>query len=415
MNDKTPDTTSLDRRGFFRTAGGGLAAAGLLLTPREAALAQALDEKGRLDRIASNTYPLRGLFKSRPGGRGGGRGAGAAAAQGMGGGTPAAAPAQAPPAAAQASPAGGGERGGGRGGGQVPGRGMGGVTPQQMKDKYGEITLLDFPQFTRDTFPGVVHMDVWSSLFGDVTDDTMYAGRGFDPSAPSAKKWLDRLASNLVRTGTRIHHISNNAPTGMSGPDEEARRAGIEVAKRWLDAAKTLGAKSMRVNSGGPNILPSAGTGPDGYPKNDAIVPFLKTCIESFKEMADYGAERDVKVTLENHWGLTCNPVNMRIIIDAVNHPFCEASPDYANWEHEYMLFSGLKDIAPYAHTTVHAKFWDRWTTNDVQRSTRIMLASGYKGKFALEYESGPWDGVEGVRYLFKEVMAALSTPTPVI
>src|SRR5688500_10922139 len=233
MNDKTPDTTSLDRRGFFRTAGGGLAAAGLLLTPREAALAQALDEKGRLDRIASNTYPLRGLFKSRPGGRGGGRGAGAAAAQGMGGGTPAATAAQAPPAAAQASPADGGERGAGRGGGQVPGRGMGGVTPQQMKDKYGEITLLDFPQFTRDTFPGVVHMDVWSSLFGDVTDDTMYAGRGFDPSAPSAKKWLDRLASNLVRTGTRIHHISNNAPTGMSGPDEEARRAGIAVAKKW--------------------------------------------------------------------------------------------------------------------------------------------------------------------------------------
>ena len=29
----------------------------------------------------------------------------------------------------------------------------------------------------------------------------------------------------------------------------------------------------------------------------------------------------------------------------------------------------------------------------------------------ALEYESGPWDGVEGARYLMKEVMAALSRP----
>jgi sugar phosphate isomerase/epimerase len=412
MASRTTDDSRPGRRDFLKTASGGLTAAGLLLSPREAAAAQALSEKARLDRIASNSYPLRFLFKSRAGGRGGGRGGGSAAAQGMGSQTPGGrsqgpgASTQAQQAAASPTPA------GGRAGGQpVPGRGMGGVTPEEMKKKYGEITLLEFPQFTKDTFPGVVHMDVWSSLFGDVTDETMFAGRGFDPSTPSARKWLERLASNLVRTGTRIHHISNNAPTGMAGPDEEARRAGLEVAKKWLDAAKILGAKSMRVNSGGPSILPSSERGPDGYPKNDAIVPFLKTCIESFKEMADVGAERDVKVTLENHWGLTCNPVNMRIILDAVNHPYCEASPDYANWEHEYMLFSGLKDIAPYAHTTVHAKFWDRWTTNDVQRSTRIMLASGYQGKFALEYESGPWDGVEGVRYLFKEVMAALSAP----
>jgi sugar phosphate isomerase/epimerase len=405
----------MDRRDFFKTAGSGFTAATMMLTPREAALAQELSDKAKLDRIASNTYPLRSLFKNRPGGRGGGRGA-AGAGSGMGA---AARPAQTgaqTPAAGATPPAAAPPQVQGRGGrGQVPGRGMGGVTAEEMKKKYGEITMLDFPQFTKDTFPGVVHMDVWSSLFGDVTDDTMYAGRGFDPSTPSGRKWLERLASKLVTTGTKIHHISNNAPTGMAGPDEEARKAGIEVAKKWLDGAAIIGARTMRVNSGGPNFLPTAANGPDGYPRNEAIVPLLKTCIESFKEMADYGAERGVKVTLENHWGLTSNSVNMRIILDAVNHPFCEASPDFANWEHEYMLFSGLKDIAPYAHTTVHAKFWDRWTTNDVQRSTRIMLASGYKGKFALEYESGPWDGVEGVRYLFKEVMAALSSPVPVI
>ena len=364
--DRTSDN-SLNRRGFFKTAGAGLAAAGLALTPEDEARAQVFSEKGKLDRLASNSYPLRWLFKTRAGGRGGG--------------------------------------------------GRGAATSQEMKAKYGEITMLDFPQFTKDTFPGVRHMDIWSSLFGDVTDDSMFSqqGRGFDPGSPSGKKWVDQLASKLVTTGVKVHHISNNAPTGMSGPEEDARKAGIEVAKKWLDAAAVLGAKSMRVNSGGPNILPSAAVSADGYPKNDLIVPFLKTCIESFKEMADYGGDRGVKVTLENHWGLTSNPVNMRIIIDGVNHPFCEASPDFGNWEHEYMLFTGLKDIAPYAHTTVHAKYWDRWTTNDVQRSTRIMLASGFKGKFALEYEAGPWDGVEGAKYLYKEVLAALSSPEPVI
>ena len=33
------------------------------------------------------------------------------------------------------------------------------MTTAQMKEKYGEITMLDFPQFTKDTFPGVTHMD----------------------------------------------------------------------------------------------------------------------------------------------------------------------------------------------------------------------------------------------------------------
>ena len=44
------------------------------------------------------------------------------------------------------------------------------------------------------------------------------------------------------------------------------------------------------------------------------------------------------------------------------------------------MLFSGLKVLAPYAHTNCHAKYWDRWTNNDVQRSVRIMLAGRLQG-----------------------------------
>jgi sugar phosphate isomerase/epimerase len=179
------------------------------------------------------------------------------------------------------------------------------------------------------------------------------------------------------------------------------------VAKKWLDGAAMLGAKSMRVNSGGPRIAPSAVATAD-YPKADELAKYLTNCIESFKEMADHGAKVGVKVTLENHWGLTANPTNIRIIVDEVKSPFCEASPDFCNWEHEYLMYNGLKALAPYAHTNVHAKYWDRWKDNDVRRSVKIMLDAGFQGTFALEYEDGPWDGVEGSKYLYKEVLAAL-------
>ena len=89
------------------------------------------------------------------------------------------------------------------------------------------------------------------------------------------------------------------------------------------------------------------------------------------------GYSRDDRESL----GAAADPVNIRIILDTVNHPYCEATPDFCNWEYEHMLFSGLKVLAPYAHTNCHAKYWDRWTNNDVQRAVRIMLAAGYKGR----------------------------------
>ncbi len=375
-----PTTSDPARRHFLKgttaALAGGLLAGGL--AGREAAAATAVDqrpltEQEKLARIATNTYPHRTLFKQRP--RQGG---------GMGGNAEAQARADA------------------------------------MKKKYGEITLLDYPQWTRDNFPGVWHTDVWSSLFGDVTDDSMYAqtqvtmGNGqtrtvyeFDPSLPSAKAWLDTLANNCAKTGVLVHHVSNNAPRNISVLDAAERKAGVEVAKKWLDGSARIGAKTMRVNTGGPRIVPQA-SATTGYPRNDEIVKYLANAIESFKEMADYGGKVGVKVTLENHWGLSADPTNMRIILDEVNHPYCEASPDFCNWEHEYLLYHGLEAVMPYTHTTVHAKYWDRWENVDLQRCVRIMNHHGFKGIIALEYEDGPWDGVEGARHMLGEVLKAL-------
>ena len=386
----------VDRRGFLTRAGAGLAAAGVALTSREEASAQVLSERHKLDRIATNSWALRQVFKARGGG---GRGRGT-------------------PPSGQAAATGGG--------GAPTGRGAGGanraLTSAQMKEKYGEITMMDFPQFTKDTFPGVTHLDIRSSLFGDVTDDSMYVPGGlFDPSSPSGQEmargdsrenWPPpaRASSTFRTTRRRTSPIRTVA----------LRKAGVEIgktmARRRRDHRRQVGADELpeRIRPEHPSVRRVRDPA-TGYPKNDAIVPYLNSAIESYKEMADYGGEKGIRVTIENHWGLAADPANIRIILDAVNHPYCEATPDFCNWEYEHMLFSGLKILAPYAHTNCHAKFWDRWKNNDVQRSVRIMLAAGYKGTFALEYEEGPWDGVEGSRYLYKEVLAALSAPAPVI
>jgi sugar phosphate isomerase/epimerase len=284
----------------------------------------------------------------------------------------------------------------------------------ELKQKYGEITMLDFPRFTRDTYAGVTAMDLWSSLFGDVTDDSQFAtqdvgGRGrreFDPSTPASKRYLDRLVANMASTGVTAKHVSNNAPRNLADLDETKREQGIQVAKTWLDACQQLGVASMRVNTGGPRIIPPSEI-KGGYPQNTAIVPYLKSAIESFKVLADHGEKRGVKVTIENHWGLAAEPMNVRIILNEVNSPYCEASPDFCNWEHEYMLYHGLEALIPYASSMVHAKRWSRYPDVDIARCVRVLNKANYQGYISLEYEAGG-DPVEGTLQLMRDVLAAL-------
>jgi sugar phosphate isomerase/epimerase len=228
----------------------------------------------------------------------------------------------------------------------------------------------------------------------------------FDPSAISSKRYLETLVSKMVAEGIMATHISNNAPRNLADLNDELRKEGIRVAKQWLDAAKQIGVKSMRVNTGGPQIIP-ASVMEGGYPRNDEIVPYLKNAIESFRELADYGEKCGVKVTIENHWGLAANPVNIIIILNGVNSPFLESSPDFCNWEHELMLYNGLEILVPRATLMVHAKRWTRFPDVDIAHCVRVLNNGGYKGYISVEYEAGG-DPVEGTVKLLEDVVDAL-------
>jgi hypothetical protein len=287
----------------------------------------------------------------------------------------------------------------------------------QWRKKYGEITLLDFPQFTKNTYAGVTKMDLFSGHFGDITDDSQFLiqeVRGekrpgeFDPSQPSSKRYLDKLTDGIVKTGVYAKHISNNAPRNLADLDDAKRREGIQVGKNWLDAARQIGVLSMRCNTGGPRIIPAAEIDPElGYPRNKEVVPYLKKAIESFKELAAHGEKVGVKVTIENHWGLAADPMNIRVIINEVASPYCESSPDFCNWEHEYMLYHGLEVLAPLASSMVHAKRWTRFPNVDIARCVKIMVNANYRGYYAVEYEEQD-DGVQGSLKIMEEVLEAL-------
>ena len=290
---------------------------------------------------------------------------------------------------------------------------------RKIQEEYGSVTLLDFPQFTRDNFPGISSIDLLASLFGDEKDSSMFrkntvewAGDqvempAFDPTAPSSLKWMDKLADSFARTGVKGYHISNDIPQNISDLDDEKRKAGVAVGKEWLKAASRIGVKAMRINTAGPFIAPQPRIN-GGLPRNDLIEKYLDKAILSYRELAEYGEKMDVVVTIENHWGLTANPINTRIIITEVDHPCLEACPDFCNWENKYMLYHALDDMMPFAKSIVHAKIWDRWENLDIERCVKIINKHNFQGKISLEYESGPWNGIEGTRKLAEAVTGAL-------
>lgn len=281
----------------------------------------------------------------------------------------------------------------------------------RWKKRYREITLLDLPEFTKETYPGVTKMDVWDGLFGDPADSSQFTSNGaFDPSASSSKRYLDQFANRAIRAGVSVQHVSNNAPRYLSDEDEASRREGIRVAKVWMDAAKQIGARSMRANTGGPRILPrgeEVAGAMGGHVQNYAVQPYIERCIQSFKELAEYGEEISVKITIENHWGIAADPTFIRVVLGEVNSPWCEASPDFCNWELEWLCYYGLELLAPYATSMVHAKRKVVYPKVDIARCVNIMDAAHYRGYFALEYEAGG-DPVEGTLKLMNDVVDAL-------
>ena len=154
-------------------------------------------------------------------------------------------------------------------------------------------------------------MDLFSGLFGDVDDDSMYVKStvSYNGSRPHRDRIrsIERLRQEVAgedgeQDGGHRDEVPSHLeqrPRDICDLDAEKRKAGVEVAKKWLDGAAMLGAKSMRVNSGGPRIAPTPVADPSSYPKNDELAQYLTNCIESFKEMADHGG----KVGRQSHAG----------------------------------------------------------------------------------------------------------------
>lgn len=162
-------------------------------------------------------------------------------------------------------------------------------------------------------------------------------------------------------------------------PDENKRELQYQNALQHLHAAAILGAKTVRIDTGG-----SYSNDPNGdfYKMNEEQFEHIVTRYQEYCQIAaDYG----FMIGPENHMGPSLNPHFLKQIAEAVNHPNFGVLHHVDRWKVDPELGDSI--IAPWA---CHVHFGANTLANE-QRSVqiaRMLLDAGFDGYWAIEHNA---------------------------
>ncbi len=200
--------------------------------------------------------------------------------------------------------------------------------------------------------------------------------------------YLSEFREAVEKAGARVVNIPMGGRDSYYDPDPAKRKAAIENGEKWVDAAVTLGAPSIRTN------LPGAAR----------LKPDPVRTAESLKQLAEYGGEKNILINLENDDNYTEDPFFIVEVLEKVNHPYLRALPDFCNsiLTHDQDFNNrALEAMYKYAYNISHMKDSEaegnKVYTVDVAKCFEISKAAGYRGYFSMEWEGAgePFAGTQ--------------------
>lgn len=160
-------------------------------------------------------------------------------------------------------------------------------------------------------------------------------------------------------------------------PDPEFRKRLHENALSHLRAAEILGAQTVRIDTGGlfgsdPNFDSSMGEEQFEY------------IVKRYQEHSERAANQGYMIGPENHTGPSLDPMHVKKIAEAVNHPGFGILLHINRWEAHKE--KGDEIVAPWVcHTHFDAK---TATSTDAKEKVQMLIDAGYKGYWGLEYNA---------------------------
>jgi L-ribulose-5-phosphate 3-epimerase len=234
--------------------------------------------------------------------------------------------------------------------------------------KSNQLDHLDFAKVAREEF-GLDAVEYVNTFFKDKATDAAY---------------LAEMNRRAKQHGVYQHLIMIDVEGRLGDPDAALRQTAVENHRKWVDAAATLGCRTIRVNA------ESEGS----YDEQQRLAA------DGLRRLTEYGATREINVIVENHGGLSSNGAWLAGVMKLVNHPRCGTLPDFGNFE-KYDAYQGVSELMPWAKA-VSAKTFDfneqgEETTLDYRRFMKIVLDADFRGWVGIEYEGNRLPEREGI------------------
>lgn len=249
----------------------------------------------------------------------------------------------------------------------------------------GKLDNLDFPKKAVEAF-GIYAVDYVNQFFKDKASDSSYLAE------------MNKRTSDL---GVRQLLIMIDNEGGLAEPNDEVRKQSVTNHFKWVDAAKTLGCHSLRVNAFGGSV--------------DDPVGWHIAAVDGLGSLASYAKPIGINVIVENHGGYSSDGAKLAAVMNEIDMPNCGTLPDFGNfcirrdtgkqWEgqciDEYDRYKGISELLPFA-ISVSAKSYDfdaagNETKIDYARMMDIVKKSAYSGYLGIEYEGNRLSEDEGI------------------
>jgi sugar phosphate isomerase/epimerase len=199
----------------------------------------------------------------------------------------------------------------------------------------------------------------------------------FESTEPA---YLDKFRSAVEKAKVRIVNIPTHVRPSFYDTDASVRQQSVVESKKWIDVAVVVGSPGVR-----PHINGSKTSKPD-----------VDRAAESLRKVADYAAEKNIVITLENDDPDTEDAFFIAKVIDAVNHPYLRALPDFANSVLKGDLdfnYRAMKEMFARAYNISHVKDGEandngKILNIDIKKTFDIAKAANYGGFYSMEYDA---------------------------
>lgn len=256
--------------------------------------------------------------------------------------------------------------------------------------KAGTIDHLEFPGIAKNTY-GIDVVEYVNGFFGGKS-------MTFKEAAKSTA-YLNDLLKRSKDAGVVNHLIMVDDEGSLALPDDAQRLPAVDNHKKWIEAAKFLGCKTVRVNLHG-----------DGKSSDK-----LTASVDSLSRLGEFAQPMNINVVVENHGSDSSNGEWIVRVMKAVNKPNVGTLPDFGNFcithpwgttqdgcENAYDRYKGIGEMLPFAKG-VSAKSYDFNASGeqplmDYKRLLDIVKKSGFTGYIGVEYEGNTQSEDEGIR-----------------